>query len=245
MTPLQQLSLLTILAAAVGVSPVGMVSTGKLAPAALTKTAAVANQFVITPAIERQIRTNAAHSLAIDIPSAYRQHNWNGTVWNGKAFEQQGSCAWASLVNLLHWQGHHDQAEHVRTHFSAGAGPDRLYPALDSLGIPYAKVPSSRRPAGDESFLEWACRTRRGACVPVGSWCSYHRTRHPCEHMINLVGIDHDWVYLLDNNGYRETYRRSRADFMRDWKESGGWAFTPVYSPAPPKPWTLTTETTR
>lgn len=231
MTPLQQLAALAALAAAVTSLPIA-------APVAATRGAIAVAPRHVSRETARQIRANAIHALTIDIHPEYRQQNWNGTNAKG---QPEGSCAWASLVNLLHWQGQHAKAERIRALYSAGAGPDRLYPAMNDQRIDYVAVPSAQHKAGDVAFLEWACRTRRGACVPVGAWCQKCKTRHACEHMINLVGIDPNFVYLLDNNGHRQTYRRSREDFLADWRESGGWAFTPLYSPAPPKPWILST----
>jgi hypothetical protein len=157
-----------------------------------------------------QIKQLKERSIKID--PDYRAINWG----------REGSCAWASMVNLLHWQGRHDMAEYVRAHYSEGAGPQQLYPAMDRLGIPYASCEG-----GDEQFLTWACRTRRGSCVVVNGG----------SHMINLVGLDSQYAYTLDNNSDRRTMKRPRSVFMSEWRRSGGWAFTPVYSPAAPKPW--------
>jgi hypothetical protein len=145
------------------------------------------------------------------------------------------------MVNLLHWQGRHAQAEFVRSHYSEGAGPAELYPAMDRVGIPYAAIPGHGYAAGDEAFLDWCCRTRRGACVPVQLyWCAKCQQFH-ASHMINLVGLDNDFAFTLDNNGQRlDVQRRPRADFLKEWKQSGGWAFTIVGTPNPPKPWSLT-----
>lgn len=229
MTPLQQLSILALLATAVGSLPFAASPAAAVALPGVPAAAAAIRKPHITPAIAEAIRRNAARAIAIDPPAPYRQHNWG----------QEGSCAWASLVNLLHWQGRHAQAEYVRTHYSEGAGPDELYPAMDRLGLPYATVPGHGYVRGDEAFLDWCCRTRRGACVPVlPYWCAHHQAYHAA-HMINLVGLDNQFAYTLDNNGPLDIQRRPRAEFLAEWKQSGGWAFTIVGTPNPPKPWTL------
>ena len=79
-----------------------------------------------------QIKALKEQSVKID--PDYRTVNWG----------REGSCAWASLVNLLHWQGQHAKAEYVRAHYSEGAGPQQLYPAMDRLGIPYASCAEAR-----------------------------------------------------------------------------------------------------
>jgi hypothetical protein len=181
---------------------------------------------------QAQILTNARRARAVEPPHIYRQAN-----------DSAGSCAWASTATLLHWQGQHDQARLLRATHAGGAGPGNLYPAFDRAGLDYAAIPDAQHAAGDAEFLRWCCRTRRGACVPVGAWCDVHRTRHPCQHVLVLTAIDDRTVSLIDNNGPRTTYTRDAADFLGDWRESGGWAFTPLYSPAPPQPWIFTPET--
>jgi hypothetical protein len=236
MTPLQQVGFLATLAAAVAAAPLAGPIAAPVAVATRIAAATPASRLVkLTPDLRSKIARNAALARRIHIPYAYRQRNWMGRDCTGG---WSGSCAWASLANLLHWQGHHAQAEWIRNNFGAGAGPQNLYPTLDRAKIPYAACGQEFGTAGDVGFLEWCCRTRRGACVPVGAWCRKCGRRHPCEHMLNLVGIDATHVLLLDNNG-GDVYARDRNDFIRDWYESGGWAFTPVLSPAPPLPWTI------
>jgi hypothetical protein len=56
-------------------------------------------------------------------------------------------------------------------------------------------------------------------------------------HMVNLVGLDAAHAHILDSNFPERIQQRPRADFLRDWQQSGGWAVTPVGSPMPPSPW--------
>jgi hypothetical protein len=88
------------------------------------------------------------------------------------------------------------------------------------MGVRYAMTVS-----GDETFLTWALRTRRGAGVVCEDG----------EHCVALVYLDDQYAAILDNNS-PGTYRwMSRQDFLADWHQSGGWAFSLVMgSPAAP-----------
>ena len=85
--------------------------------------------------------------------------------------------------------------------------------------------------SGDFSFLEWCQRTRRGAGL-------FYKP----SHSINFVGMDSQYVYLLDNNSTSYPERNGHyervpiADFKRRWRGYGGFAWTLVYNPPPPLP---------
>jgi hypothetical protein len=169
----------------------------------------------VAPAVRRIVRT----LRLIDIPPAWRRRNWIGD-------RGQGSCVHAALVHLWHWQGRHDLAEAWAARYANGETADGLAAKLDRAGVPFAETR-----AGDEAFLEWAIRTRRGAAVVVQNG----------SHMVNLVGLDARHAHLLDSNSPDRIERRAREEFLRDWKQSGGWAITPVGTPPPPEPWIVLT----
>lgn len=169
--------------------------------------------FRVTPAVVRIIRT----LREIDIPSACRRQNWTGS-------RGQGSCVHAALVHLLHWQGRHSLAEAWARRYGDGETADGLAAKLDRAGVRFAETRS-----GDEAFLEWALRTRRGAAVVVQNGA----------HMVNLVGLDGRHAQILDSNSPRRIERWPRDVFLRDWKHSGGWAVTPLGTPPPPAPWVV------
>jgi hypothetical protein len=75
------------------------------------------------------------------------------------------------------------------------------------------------------AFIDWACRTRRGAAITYYS-----------NHAINIVHCDAEKVLLLDNNRTSQYISVSRADFASRWAGYGGDAITVVYQPAPPTP---------
>lgn len=165
-------------------------------------------------------------TIALELPPELRTKNWGG-----------GSCVHASNVNLLKWMGLAELATWWRANYSGGEYDSRLIKRLEAAKLRYAYVHAGADRNGNgkddgEEFIEWACRTRRGCGIfykPV--------------HSINCVGIDANYVYLLDNNAtdYPERvghYERvPRADFFRLWRtQYGGFAWTLIYQPPPTTP---------
>lgn len=165
--------------------------------------------------ISAEVRRIIGRLRLIEIPLSYRRTNWIGR-------RGQGSCVHASLYHLFHWQGEHALAERWRRQHGDGETPDGLTQKLNSAQIRFAETRS-----GDESFLEWALRTRRGAAVVVQNGA----------HMVNLVGLDRQHAHILDSNSPHRIQHWPRNDFLRDWKRSGGWAVTPLGTPPAPDPW--------
>ncbi len=200
MTPLQRALFLSLVTAAITAVPT-------LAPVA----PAGARMLRISPAVRRIVR----NLRLIDIPSAWRRKNWTGD-------RGQGSCVHAALVHLWHWQGRHDLADRWAARYGNGETADSLTAKLDAAGLKYAETRS-----GDDAFLEWAIRTRRGAAVVVQDGA----------HMVNLVGLDRQQAQILDSNFPDRIQHWPRDEFLRNWKQSGGWAVTPIETPPPPDPW--------
>lgn len=172
----------------------------------------VAKSIVIPAAVRARIALAGQALPAAEL----RRRNWSAA--NG-----QGSCVHAALQNLFVWQGRADLANWWGAHHAGGETPDSLSPALEVARIRFAETRSA-----DENFLEWACRTRRGAAVVVQDG----------RHMVNLVGLNNESAVILDSNSPDRPRTMARSDFVRDWKQSGGWAITPlVGSPSPPLPW--------
>ncbi len=132
-----------------------------------------------------------------------------------------GSCVIASTVSLFRWQGRDDLADLFRRAYSGGQSASSLHAKLEARGVRYAYTTS-----GDAAFLDWACRTRRGAGVTFFA-----------NHFICLVHLDGQRAILLDNNRVGQYITLSRDEFLRRWRGYGGWATTPVYSPAAPLAW--------
>jgi hypothetical protein len=150
----------------------------------------------------------------VDLPAGWRTHNW--------APYGSGSCVHASLYMLLRWQAQHELAERWKRTYHSGESYVGLRRKLDREGIRYADTT-----IGDVSFLEWACRTRRGAGVTVMGGA----------HMICLVHFDDEWAGTLDNNRPYEIRWWPREEFVRHWRDASGWAVTPLFNPVPPETW--------
>jgi hypothetical protein len=219
MTPVQRIvilsTLLSPLLAAAGAAP----RIKRVAPAVAIAVAKAPGptKLLLSATVRRRIQM----SNVVDPPAAHRTDNWLGS-------RGQGSCMWASAMNLLRWQGRGDLASWIAQHRGDGASFKDLADVLDQARCEWAY-------GDDERFLEWACRTRRGAIV---EWDGGG-------HVLNLVGLDRQWAFLLDNTGQlgQQIVRYRRAEFVAHWKQSGGHALTPLAGvPTPPKPWIITSE---
>ena len=150
----------------------------------------------------------------VNVPHALRQENWPGE-------EGGGSCVHASMVTLLRWQGQPKLAEWWKQNYDSGEYASRMAARMAAAGMPFAETTS-----GDVAFLDWALKTRRGCNVTVRGGA----------HMVTLVHFDSKYAGILDNNYPDRITYYHREDFINYWRRSSGWAYTPVYSPAPPLP---------
>ena len=158
----------------------------------------------------------------VNVPLALRQVNWMVAVQVSRREQQAfGSCTWAATISLLRWQGRYETADWLRQHAGGGENAEKMAHELDQAGIRYAYVTN-----GDVKFLEWACRTRRGCGIAIEGG----------EHMVALVHLDDKWAALLDSNAVESFIWVPRARLIAEWQASGGWAVTPIYSPAAPLP---------
>ena len=151
----------------------------------------------------------------VNVPFGLRQSNWRGS-------QGEGSCVHASMISLMRWQGRINTAKWWRDHNGNGEWDTDLAAKFDRAGIRYAFTSD----CGDVSFLEWACKTRRGCGVTVMGGC----------HMVALIHLDDRWAGLLDNNHTGKFIWVPRETFLSEWKNSGSWAIVPIYTPAPPMP---------
>lgn len=147
----------------------------------------------------------------VNLPLSLRQENYT----------EGGSCVWATTISLLRWQGQYELADWIRKARSGGVFTSELFDTIDKAGLKFSSTNN-----GDVSFLEWACQTRRGAAIVINGGA----------HMVTLVDMDEYRVCILDNNSIEQYKWLSRTVVLKEWKQSGGIAFTPVYSPASPLP---------
>jgi len=150
----------------------------------------------------------------VNIPMALRQRNWLGN-------QREGSCVHATMISLMRWQGRTRLADKWKQMYANGEWTTGLASMFDREGVRYAYTDK-----GDVNFLEWASRTRRGCGITIQGGA----------HMVALVHLDDKWACLLDNNSISKYKWVSRESMIAEWKASYGWAVTPIYTPAAPKP---------
>jgi len=153
----------------------------------------------------------------VNLPLELRQQN----NWVGSGGQFDGSCVWATMISLLRWQGQYEIADYIRRNRAGGEFLGSVSSKLTELNIRFAVAENH-----DEEFLAWAIRTRRGAAVGIKKG----------KHMVAVVDIVGDEVCILDNRNVNSYIWIDKDKFFRDWHASGGWAFTPIYSPVSPLP---------
>ena len=165
-----------------------------------------------------------AETPQVNIPPALRQQNWT----EGR---NNGSCVHASAVTLWNWQGQYAWSNYWKRKYGGGEYDYRLHVRCDAEGVTYADTSDQ----GDEGFLEWACRTRRGCLIGIDASAIYPGSSGG--HALCVVHIDSKCVGILDNNGKYKIRYLDRKSFIRAWKAHGSWAWTPISTPpAPPLP---------
>lgn len=164
---------------------------------------------------------------AMNLPAELRYQNWTSS-------QGEGSCAFAATANLLEWRNNPAMARDVREYYAGGIhvkpldGRD-LFDVLDKHGIRYAYSIG-----GDENFLRWCVRTRRGCAVGVNNYTG-GGDGWP-SHAITLVNLCDDYATLLGVNYPDRHVIVPRETFLRNWHAAGGCAWTVLDSPLPPLP---------
>ena len=114
-------------------------------------------------------------------------------------------------------------ADRWRWTYGNGEWAEGLADKMDRENIRFAYTVGRN----DVSFLEWACRTRRGCGVTVLGG----------RHMVCLVHFDEKWAGILDNNDPCQITWVPRRTFLAEWFNSNSWAVAPIYTPASPLPY--------
>jgi len=164
--------------------------------------------------VQQQPQENPCCGQAVlDVPEAWRVANYHG-----------GSCVHAAIATLMKWQGLHDHAAWWTANYDGGEVADRLNRRLNAARLRYAVELQ-----GDEAFLRRCVDLRLGVAV---NWPPPRGTSPG--HMVTLVGIDDDTVYIVDNNDTQTVAAVPLDHFLDEWT---GWAVTLVYVPPPPTPY--------
>jgi len=144
----------------------------------------------------------SGYTEVLDIPKAYRVKNYAG-----------GSCVYASTSCSLHTGGKHDLAKWVRANHSGAAYATDVMKIYDDAGLKYTY--------GEGMDFLRACHARRLPSL-IG-W--------PRGHVVNFVGIDSQYVWLIDNNSPDEYTRIPINEFRNEWQ---GWCVALVEKSIPP-----------
>lgn len=145
--------------------------------------------------------------------------------WNWLSKNQEGSCVHASTVYHLRWHGQFKLAKWWRENHSGGESASSIQRYWTA-----AKIPFDKTEEGDPKFLEWATRNRHGSII-------WFFPSH-CVHFCGLAIVDgQKYGILCDNNRVEKYIRVPYEEFVKRWREYGGFAMATTLPPPPPKPW--------
>lgn len=160
----------------------------------------------------------AAEIPVANLPLLLREWNWTDRGGSG-------SCVHASTVFHLRWQNQLERAKHWRDTYAGGETATSILSKWRNEGIYYNKTEE-----GDPEFLEWCTRNRRGSII-------WFFPSH-CVHFCGLAAVEgKQYAIICDNNRIEQYLRIPREEFIRKWREYGGFAATALFSPSPPMPW--------
>jgi hypothetical protein len=159
-----------------------------------------------------------------------RQSNWLGP-------NREGSCAHASLVNLLRWTGDEQLGEQWKRRYGGdGEYASRIRNRCEEMGIPFVYTEKANL-----ALLDFAHATRRGAIL-------WWKPAHCCTFCGWVKLADgRTYAVILDNNSVGQYELTERSQFHKLWAGYGGFALTPLLDPPSPpvyrsyeliEPWT-------
>lgn len=159
-----------------------------------------------------------------------RQSNWLGP-------NREGSCAHASLVNLLRWTGDEQLGEQWKRRYGGdGEYASRIRNRCEEMGIPFAYTEKANL-----ALLDFAHATRRGAIL-------WWKPSHCCTFCGWVKLADgRTYAVILDNNSVSQYELTELSQFHKLWAGYGGFALTPLLDPPSPpvyrsyeliEPWT-------
>jgi hypothetical protein len=146
-----------------------------------------------------------------------RQSNWLGP-------NREGSCAHASLVNLLRWTGDEQLGEQWKRRYGGdGEYASRIRNRCEEMGIPFAYTEKANL-----ALLDFAHATRRGAIL-------WWKPSHCCTFCGWVKLADgRTYAVILDNNSVGKYELTERSQFHKLWAGYGGFALTPLLDPPSP-----------
>jgi ABC-type bacteriocin/lantibiotic exporter with double-glycine peptidase domain len=134
--------------------------------------------------------------------------------------QQKNGCGAASVAMVLHYWGHHGQAE-------SSPDPREVYRALYDTNRKAIPLASMRHYVEDFEFRAFTLRGRwddldrhlsRGRPIIVG----LRPSRKKGIHFAVLVGIDGDRLWLNDPTR-KKPHRMRRSDFEQQWQLAENW----------------------
>ena len=202
-----------------------------LALALLLPAAVAAAPFSSTPAPVSPDGTRAV----VDLPTAQHLRNTGG-MGRGGPGTGAGLCVFTSIEDAARWQNVGGLAglQRYMTTREGGGYPQKVDAVLKafcaSKNVP---VPDYiQHTGGDDTFLDLAVKTGRGAAVTYDGRDDFYSGR--IAHMVNLAHLDRETAAVIDNNRPGVWVWMSRADFLSRWRgNGGGWAVV-LLAPPPP-----------
>lgn len=151
-----------------------------------------------------------------NLPADMRPYNWTDSGGSG-------SCVNASTVFQLLWRNNPELAEKWRKTYAGGETDSSIRRHHDREGLNYRYTVRA-----EADFLDWCTATRRGAII----WY-YPR------HCVTFCGFHRDtdgttYAYINDNNRPQRYIKIERAEFLRKWRDYGGFALSILDPPVPP-----------
>lgn len=129
----------------------------------------------------------------------------------------EGSCVYASFINLMECHNRHDLSVLVRQSYRGPAGPDEIIGVCQRLDVEYDTTYRA-----DPGFLDWADRNGYGALI-------WWKTRHCCTFTGWVVRGGVTYAAILDNNHPERLELTERQEFIRRWRDDyGGFALAPM-----------------
>lgn len=178
----------------------------------------------------RRLPAPAPEAPVVNPHPSIRQSNWLGP-------NREGSCAHASLVNLLRWTGDEQLGEQWKRRYGGdGEYASRIRNRCEEMGIPFAYTEKANL-----ALLDFAHATRRGAIL-------WWKPSHCCTFCGWVKLADgRTYAVILDNNSVSQYELTERSQFHKLWAGYGGFALTPLLDPPSPpvyrsyeliEPWT-------